>query len=125
MLPVTHRKIHSWQLGDEAVPSLDQLMGAFDVAFSANDWAAINRLNDYTRPCIEAAAIPSQATSLAAGDRSKTAVIEYEYQLRQLLSTYQALQQQCILERDSVAERLKAAQSARAVSDQYLQNAKL
>ena len=100
-------------------------MGAFDVAFSANDWAAINRLNDYTRPCIEAAAIASQATSLAAGDRSKTAVIEYEYQLRQLLSTYQALQQQCILERDSVAERLKAAQSARAVSDQYLQNAKL
>ena len=125
MLPVTHRKVHSWQLGDEAVPSLDQLMGAFDVAFSANDWAAINRLNDYTRPCIEAAAIASQATSLAAGDRSKTAVIEYEYQLRQLLSTYQALQQQCILERDSVAERLKAAQSARAVSDQYLQNAKL
>ena len=125
MLPVTHRKVHSWQLGDEAVPSLDQLMGAFDVAFSANDWAAINRLNDYTRPCIEAAAIASQATSLAAGDRSKTAVMQYEYQLRQLLSTYQALQQQCILERDSVAERLKAAQSARAVSDQYLQNAKL
>ena len=125
MLPVTHRKVHSWLLGDVAVPSLDQLMGAFDVAFSANDWAAINRLNDYTRPCIEAAAIASQATSLAAGDRSKTAVMQYEYQLRQLLSTYQALQQQCILERDSVAERLKAAQSARAVSDQYLQNAKL
>jgi hypothetical protein len=45
--------------------------------------------------------------------------------LRQLLNTYQALQQHCILERDSVAEKLKAAQSARAVSDQYLQHAKL
>ena len=125
MLPITHRKIHSWQLGDEAVPSLEQLMAAFDHAFSANDWAAINRLNDYTRPCVEAAAIASQATSLAAGDRSKAAVMQYESQLRQLLSTYQALQQQCILERDSVAEKLKAAQSARAVSDQYLQHAKL
>ncbi len=125
MLPVNHRKINSWQLGDEAVPTLEQLMAAFDNAFSTNDWAAINRLNDYTRPCVEAAAIASQATSLAAGDRSKTAVMQYESQLRQLLSTYRALQQQCILERDSVAERLKAAQSARVVSDQYLQNAKL
>ena len=125
MLPITHRKIHSWQLGDEAIPSLEQLMAAFDHAFSANDWAAINRLNDYTRPCVEAAAIASQATSLAAGDHFKTAVMQYESQLRQLLNTYQALQQQCILERDSVAEKLKAAQSARAVSDQYLQHAKL
>ena len=125
MLPVTHRKIHSWQLGDEAVPSLEQLIAAFDDAFLVNDWAAIHQLNDYTRPCVEAAAIASQATSLAAGDRSKTAVMHYESQLRQLLSTYQALQQQCILERDSIAENLKAAQSARAVSDQYLQYAKL
>ena len=125
MLPVTHRKIHSWQLGDEAVPSLEQLIAAFDDAFLASDWAAINRLNDYTRPCVEAAAIASQATSLAAGDRSKTAVMHYESQLRQLLSTYQALQQQCILKRDSIAEKLKAAQSARAVSDHYLQHAKL
>ena len=125
MLPVTHRKIHSWQLGDEAVPSLEQLIAAFDDAFLANNWAAINRLNDYTRPCVEAVAIASQATSLAAVDRSKTAVMHYESQLRQLLSTYQALQQQCIFERDLVAERLKAAQSARAVSDQYLQHAKL
>ena len=125
MLPVTHRKIHSWQLGDEAVPSLEQLIAAFEDAFLANDWAAINRLNDYTRPCVEAAAIASEATSLAAGDRSKTAVMHYESQLRQLLSTYQALQEQCILERDSIAEKLKAAQSARAVSDEYLQNANL
>ena len=125
MLPITHRKIHSWQLGDEAVPSLEQLIAAFDDAFLANDWAAINRLNDYTRPCVEAAAIASQATSLAAGDRSKTAVMHYESQLRQLLTIYQALQEQCILERDSIAEKLKAAQSARAVSDEYLQNANL
>ena len=125
MLPVTHRKIDSWQLGDESVPSLEQLIAAFDDAFLADDWAAINLLNDYTRPCVEAAAIASQATSLAAGDRSKTAVRQYESQLRKLLSTYRALQQQCILERDSVAEKLKAAQSARSVSDQYLQHAKL
>lgn len=125
MLSSTNSKIHSWQLGDEAVPSLEQLMAAFDHAFSANDWAAINRLNDYTRPCVEAAAIASQATSLAAGDRSKTAVMQYELQLRQLLETYQAIQQQCLVERDAVAEKLKAAQSARAVSDQYLQHAKL
>ena len=125
MLPATHRKIHSWQLGDEAVPSLEQLMAAFEDAFLANDWAAINRLNNYTRPCVEAAAIASKATSLAAGDSSKTAVMQYESKLRQLLSTYQALQQQCILERDSVAEKLRATQSARAVSDQYLQHAKL
>lgn len=125
MLSSTNSKIHSWQLGDEAVPSLEQLMAAFDGAFSANDWAAINRLNDYTRPCVEAAAIASQATSLAAGDRSKTAVMQYELQLRQLLVTYQAIQQQCLVERDAVAEKLKAAQSARAVSDQYLQHAKL
>ena len=125
MLPLTHRKIHSWQLGDEAVPSLEQLMAALDDAFLTNDWAAINRLNDYTRPCVEAAVIASQATSLAAGDCSKTAVIEYESKLRQLLSTYQALHQQCILERDSVADKLKAAKSARAVSDQYLQHSKL
>lgn len=125
MLSSTNSKIHSWQLGDEAVPSLEQLMAAFDDAFSANDWAAINRLNDYTRPCVEAAAIASQATSLAAGDRSKTAVMQYELQLRQLLETYQAIQQQCLVERDAVAEKLKAAQSARAVSDQYLQHAKL
>ncbi|MAV75718.1 MAG: hypothetical protein CL691_03765 [Cellvibrionales bacterium] len=125
MLPVTHRKIDSWQLGEEAIPSLEQLMAAFDNAFSAKDWATINQLNDYTRPCIEAAAIASQATSLAAGDGSKTAVMHYESQLRQLLSIYQALQKQCILERDSVAEKLKAAQSARAVSNQYLQHAKL
>ena len=76
---------------------LRQLIAAFDDAL-ANDWAAINRLNDYTRPCVEAAGA-SQATSLAASDRSKTAVMHYETQLRQLLSTYQALQQQCILER--------------------------
>tara|TARA_B100001093_G_C26004292_1_gene666925 strand:+ start:155 stop:532 length:378 start_codon:yes stop_codon:yes gene_type:complete len=125
MLSSTNSKIHSWQLGDEAVPSLEQLMAAFDGAFSANDWAAINRLNDYTRPCVEAAAIASQATSLAAGDRSKTAVMQYELQLRQLLETYQAIQQQCLVERDAVADKLKAAQSARAVSDQYLQHAKL
>ena len=122
MLPIAHRKIHSWQLEDEAVPSLEQLMAALDDAFSTNDWAAINLLNDYTRPCVEAAAIASKATSLAAGDRSKTAVMKYESQLRQLLITYQALQQQCILERDTVAEKLKEAQSARAVSNQYLQN---
>jgi hypothetical protein len=51
--------------------------------------------------------------------------MQYELQLRQLLETYQAIQQQCLVERDAVAEKLKAAQSARAVSDQYLQHAKL
>ncbi len=125
MLSTSKSTIHAWQLGDDAVPSLDQLMAAFDRAFSASDWSAINQLNDYTRPCVEAAAVASQATSSAADDFSKTAVMRYESQLRQLLCTYEALQQQCIKERDAIAAKLQSAQSAHSVSDQYLQHAKL
>lgn len=124
MMSAMNSSPHAWRLGDDTVPSIEQLMVAFDSAFMDSDWAAISQLNDYTRPCIEAAAVASQATSLAAGDSSKAAVKRYETQLRQLLSIYQSLQQQCIIERDAVAQKLQTVQSAHAVSDQYLQHAK-
>ena len=56
-----------WQLGDEATPSLAQLISAFEEAYAAAEWLCISQLNDYTQRCVEAEIVVINASTARAG----------------------------------------------------------
>lgn len=115
----------NWQIGDSDIPTLSQLISAFETARDSADWLSISQLNDYTQPCVEAEIVALQASAKARGNNPAEATIALKPQLETLSSIYQFVQQQCIAERDSLAVKLGQVNVGRAGTQQYVSNSSL
>ena len=114
-----------WQLGDAATPSLDQLIQAFEAAYSDTDWLKISQLNDYTQPCVEAEIVMLNAAAVAAGKDASTAMQTLKPSLEKLATIYQSMQQQCATERDVLAAKLNEVNAGRSATEHYASTSSL
>lgn len=115
----------TWQLGDHETPSLDQLIAAFELAYRDTDWLKISQLNDYTQPCVEAEIVVINAAATAAGKSPDSAIIALKPSLEKLTAIYQAMQQQCAAERDTLAAKLNEVKVGRSATGQYTSTSSL